>query len=113
LLWAAVAALFASLPSLLVGFTNDDFSHRLTREGHAPGYVGSWLGLYDFTPPNFPAPALMNQGLLPWFTDPGVVLRFLRPLSSASLALDHVLFGRNPLLAHVQSLHARASPIRS
>ena len=103
-LWPAFVALLASAPSLLVGFTNDDLTHRLMLEGRAPGYAGGWFGLYDFTPPDLPAPALMKQGLLPWFTDPGLMLRFLRPLSSATLALDHVLFGQSPLLAHVQSL---------
>ncbi len=103
-LWAACAAVLASLPSLLVGFSSDDLSQRLMLEGRAPGYTGGWLGLYDFTPPNLPPSVRMEEGLLPWFTDPELELRFFRPLSSATLALDHALFGRNALLAHVQSV---------
>ncbi|HVZ32983.1 MAG TPA: hypothetical protein VG963_11185, partial [Polyangiaceae bacterium] len=92
------------MPSLFVGFSNDDLSHRLMLEGKDPGYSGGWLGLYDFTPPDLPTSRVIDLGLFPWFTDPGLRLRFFRPLSSVSLALDHALFGRNAVLAHVQTL---------
>jgi len=104
LLWAVIATLLVSLPGLFVGFTNDDLTHRLVLEGVVPWYSGGAIGLYDFTPPSMPAPAFIEQGLFPWFSDPEFSLRFLRPLSSLSLWLDHVLFGRNALLAHLQSL---------
>ena len=48
--------------------------------------------------------ALIDQGVLPWFTDSELRLRFWRPLSSATLALDHLLFGRSHALAHLHSL---------
>jgi hypothetical protein len=102
--WAVLATALLSLPSLFVPFESDDLSHRLLLEGRVPGYTGGWFGLYDFTPPSLPARALMDQGLLPWFTSPALSLRFPRPISSATLALDHVLFGRDALLAHVHSL---------
>ena len=103
-LWAALLAVLASLPSLFVGFVNDDLNHRLVLEGRVPGRSGTWFGLFDFTSPSLPASALTRQGIFPWFTDPALALRFLRPLSSATLALDHALFGRNALIAHVHSL---------
>jgi hypothetical protein len=103
-LWAIGVTLLASLPGLFVGFASDDLSQRLMLEGRVPGYTGGWLGLYDFTPRSLPAAALIEQGLFPWFTDPTLALRFFRPLSSATLALDHVLFGRHALLAHLHSL---------
>jgi hypothetical protein len=96
--------LLLALPSLFVGFSNDDLSHRLMLEGKDPGYSGGWFGLYDFTPPAFPANRAIDLGLFPWFSDPGLSLRFFRPLSSVSLALDHALFGRNAVLAHLQTL---------
>ena len=99
-----IAALVASLPALGVKFASDDITHRLMLEGKVPGYAGGWLGLYDFTPPEQPASAMVEQGLFPWFTDPSFSLRFLRPLSSFSLGLDDALFGRNPLAAHAHSL---------
>ena len=75
-LWAALLAVLASLPSLVVGFSSDDLSHRLALEGRAPGYAGGWFGLYDFTSPSMPAAALIKQGLFPWFTDPAVSLSY-------------------------------------
>lgn len=100
--WPLVAALLVSLPCLAVGFSHDDLTHRLMLEGQVTGF--EWYGLYDFTPPGAPAADQIRQGSLPWFTNPELSLRFLRPLASASLALDHVLFGRSALPAHVQSL---------
>lgn len=103
-LWAVLVAVLASLPSLFVGFSSDDLSHRLMLEGRVPGYGGGWLGLYDFTPPGAPTSFQIELGPFPWFTHPELVLRFFRPLSSLTLALDHALFGRNALLAHLHSL---------
>lgn len=103
-LWAVVAAVVASLPTLSVDLLSDDLTHRLILEGNGPDPAGSPLALYDFMPPSFPAADLVAQGYLPWFTDAELSLRFFRPLSSATLALDHVLFGRNAALAHAHSL---------
>lgn len=103
-LWALLAATLVSVPGLFAGFSNDDLTHRLVLEGALPWYTGGATGLYDFTPPALRAPELIEQGYFPWFSDPGIHLRFLRPLSSLSHWLDHVLFGRNALLAHLQSL---------
>ncbi|HWO09001.1 MAG TPA: hypothetical protein VNN80_05960 [Polyangiaceae bacterium] len=96
-------ALLASVPSWFSGFANDDLSQRLLLEGALPGYTVGWLGLYDFTPPSMPTAELVARGVLPWFSHPDLELRFLRPLASLTLALDHALFGRNALLAHLHS----------
>src|SRR5688572_20549122 len=96
-LWAGCVAALASLPGLWVGFSSDDLSQRLMLEGRAPGYTAGWFGLYDFTPPNLPPSVRIEEGLLPWFTHPELKLRFFRPLSSATLGIDHALFGRNAL----------------
>jgi hypothetical protein len=101
--WAVLAAGLISVPSLFGGFTGDDLMQRLALEGRLPEYpLGPWA-LYDFTPPGLSAELLVDRGIFPWFTSHELSLRFLRPVSSASLALDHLLFGRNALLAHVQS----------
>jgi hypothetical protein len=92
-----------SIPSLFGGFSGDDLIQRLTLEGRIPDYRLGIFELYDFTPPNMPARDLIDLGMFPWFTGPELSLRFFRPLSSASLALDHVLFGRSPVLSHLQS----------
>jgi len=102
--WAALGVgALASIPSWFAGFSSDDLSHRLLLEGALPGYAVGWLGLYDFTSPSLPTGALIERGLLPWFTQPELSLRFLRPISSFSLALDDALFGRNALAAHLHS----------
>jgi hypothetical protein len=101
--WAALAAASISIPSLFAGFSSDDLVHRLVLEEQLPSYRLGALELYDFTPPRLPSATLIDQGMFPWFASPELSLRFLRPVSSASLALDHVLFGRAPLLAHLQS----------
>jgi dolichyl-phosphate-mannose-protein mannosyltransferase len=100
--WPTTVTLLVSLPCLFVGFSHDDLTHRLMLEGKVPGF--RWYGLYDFTPPGMPASAMIEQGSLPWFTNPEISLRFLRPVASATQALDHVLFGRRALPAHLQSL---------
>jgi hypothetical protein len=103
-LLALGVAVLASIPSWFIGFASDDLSHRLLLEGAVPGHRVGWLGLYDFTPPSLPAPALVERGLLPWFTSPELRLRFFRPVASFSLALDDALFGRNALCAHLHSV---------
>src|SRR5688572_16562650 len=93
LFWAVLAASLISIPSLFSGFSGDDLVQRLVLEGRVVGYAMGPLGLYDFTPPSFPAQKLIDAGMFPWFASPELSLRFLRPVSSASLWLDHLLFG--------------------
>jgi hypothetical protein len=93
-----------TLPSLFVGFTHDDLLQRLLLEQRIPEFKAGASALYDFTPAPYRADAQRDLGVMPWFVDSELKLRFLRPLASLSLALDHVLFGRRALPAHVQSL---------
>ena len=93
-----------SLPALFVGFTHDDLLQRLLLEQRIPEIQVGASALYDFTPPSYGANAQRATGVMPWFVDPELKLRFFRPLSSLSLALDHVVFGRRALPAHLQSL---------
>jgi hypothetical protein len=48
--------------------------------------------------------ALLEHGLLPWWSHPQITIRFFRPLSSALLWSDHRLFGSHALPMHVHSL---------
>jgi 4-amino-4-deoxy-L-arabinose transferase-like glycosyltransferase len=71
----------------------------------APGVHWSPFELYDFVGgPTRPASLMIDRGLLPWFTDDGLTLRFFRPLSSAMLAMDARLFGERTWLARLHSL---------
>jgi hypothetical protein len=91
------------IPALTVGFVFDDLVHRLALEGKLGALSLEWWSLYDFTGGR-PASELIEIGVFPWFTSPDLSLRLFRPGSSATLALDHVLFGRHALPAHVHSV---------
>ncbi len=102
---ALVLGMLVSLPALGVGLVHDDLLHRAALEGHVPGFILPAAGLYDFTRPDPRAVRRMTAyGYLPWFTDPRLVVRFFRPLSSLLLAADVALFGDAALPAHVHSL---------
>jgi hypothetical protein len=103
-LWVLVAASLLSLPVLTLGLVNDDFIHRLALSAASEKYNRDALTLYDFLKGGEENAILMDAGLLPWFTDPGLTARFFRPLSSLLLALDVSLFGQNALPAHLHSL---------
>jgi hypothetical protein len=97
--------LVASLPGLAVGFLHDDLLQRLSLEGAIPDYQPGPFRLFDFTWGGESQVAhMIAEGRLPWFSDPGLALRFFRPFSSLSLALDSWLFGRSALAAHLHSL---------
>jgi hypothetical protein len=91
------------LPSLRAGFFADDYLQIAELEGWSAIPVGP-LDLYSFVPRDRArVAALLDRGA-PYFAAPELELRFLRPLSSALLALDHALFGRRPLGYHVHTL---------
>jgi hypothetical protein len=81
----------------------DDYNQLAMTEGRYPSHPGP-LDLYDFiTDAN--RGALIERGILPWWSHPNIELRFLRPLSSALLWADHRLFrGGSPIFEHLHSL---------
>jgi hypothetical protein len=101
--WALWVGAAVSCTAFVVGFANDDLLHRLWLEGAIPDYELPARSLYEFTG-KYSSHALVVREHAPWFTDPEWSIRFFRPLSSWSLALDHWLFGRSAAAAHAQSL---------
>ncbi len=102
--WSAVCVgVLFCVTAFTVGFANDDFVHRLWLEGAFADYTPPPHALYEFTGSRT-RDWLVAHEYVPWFTDPNWSLRFFRPLSSYSLALDHWLFGRSALAAHMHSL---------
>jgi hypothetical protein len=101
--WALGIAALASVPALRVGFVGDDLVQRLSLEQPARGVPTGVWSLYGFVPAGS-APAQIESGALPWFSDPALTLNFFRPLTSGTLALDQTLFGRNAFLAHAHSV---------
>ncbi len=98
----ALAALIM-VPTLFAGFFLDDYIHLLTLRGE--GTVAQPYDIFEFAPGDadvlFP---MMNSGPYPWYTLPDLKLHFFRPLSSATMVLDHALFGEGAFFYHVHSL---------
>jgi hypothetical protein len=92
-------------PAITADFTADDHLHRVV-ELDDPGIAGLHpraLDLFVFANGK-PADTLQlrDAGLFPWWVDPQLKLSFMRPLSSATHALDHALWPDNAAaqLAH-------------
>jgi hypothetical protein len=100
---AALAVLLVS-PALRTGLVVDDYVIRAveTARTPGPGVIGPF-DAFRFTDPS-DVPRLMEAGVLPWWTSPGLRLAFLRPLSSASHWLDFQLFPGFPVAMHLVSL---------
>jgi hypothetical protein len=101
-----VAALCLRLPSLAQGFWLDDYGYVLALEEPLAGTgepTPPWK-LYDFGGVPQVGTPLHELGSYAWWTDADWRARFLRPLTSLSLALDHAVFERNALGYHVTSL---------
>ncbi|MDA1264048.1 MAG: hypothetical protein O2816_03090 [Planctomycetota bacterium] len=89
------------LPSVTAGFWVDDYLLQLRLSGELPG--SPW-GLYDFgTLANW-TDIELQVGTWPWWTSPDWTARFLRPVSSGLLAVQHALFGGWALGYHLCSL---------
>jgi hypothetical protein len=109
--WAALVAALASVPTLWVGFVGDDLLQRLMLEHRLPGFGDGFWRSYEFTPQSLPTSEQVTRGLLPWFTDPELRIRFFRPLTSASLAMDAWCFGRNAALARRRAAGSGGLPL--
>jgi hypothetical protein len=108
-LLVGMLALLLCLPSLSSRLVLDDYLLGLfARDGSG---IAAFAGRkpWDFFTFTTGKPqinrALMDEGvLLPWWTDPGHLNAFFRPLSSLSHWLDFRYFSGSPLLMHVHSL---------
>jgi hypothetical protein len=92
---AVCFGLVLALPALTVDFTADDHLHRLmARDDPAvPGLESRPFDLFVFANGDPAAAArLRDAGVYPWWTDLHVRMAFLRPLTSATHALDHALW---------------------
>jgi hypothetical protein len=102
---AGLAALLAS-SSLWLGLTADDHFHTIAVREH-PGIAGVARAPWDlFSFAKNPAVnrELMEGGTFPWWTDPELVLQFLRPLSSLTLWFDRVFWPESAPLMHLHSM---------
>jgi hypothetical protein len=97
---AAVAVLI-HVPGLRTPLLLDDYTQRAMAEGRYPSPPGPFQ-LYDFIDDANRA-TLLDRGILPWWSHPKMVMRFLRPLSSALLWVDYRVAGGHPLWGHIHS----------
>ncbi len=88
-------------PALFTPLFLDDYLQGAMVEGTFPG-KRSAFDLYAFVDDGDRA-ALTQRGLLPWWTDPRLTIRFFRPLSSALLWLDHRVLAHAALPMHLHS----------
>lgn len=99
-----LGALLLHAPSLWMGFFFDDHVHQLVLDGtvHVE-HMRPW-NLFDF---GYASDWQDVDGLLgnfPWWTSPDFSIRFLRPLTSLSLRIDHTLYGGDAVGYHVTNL---------
>lgn len=80
----------------------DDHIHAAMVEGTFAGKRGPF-DLYDFIDDGDRA-VLFERGLIPWWADPRLTIRFFRPLSSAILWAEHAAFSHAALPMHLHSL---------
>lgn len=102
LLVVLVLGLLIFLPAVRAPLFLDDYLQGAMVEGTYPEQRNPF-DLYDFVD-DTSRPALLERGLLPWWSHPKLTLRFFRPLSSALLYLDHRIFNHRSLPMHVHSL---------
>ena len=100
----ALLCMILSLPSLGVGRVIDDIAHKHMLE--ADNFISrAPYDLYSFMPDSetFRKDAI-DEGILPWFSDPDIHVEFFRPISSLTLYLDHLLWPEITALAHLHSM---------
>ena len=93
--------LFVFYPAVRAPLFLDDYLHAAMVEGTFPGTRGPF-DLYDFVDDGDRA-LLFDRGLVPWWADPRLTIRFFRPLSSALLWAQHAAFSHAALPMHLHS----------
>ena len=90
-----VVGMALAAPALTADFTADDHLHRLLVKDDpgVPGLASRPFDLFVFANGDAATTrAIIDAGMFPWWTDPNLRLAFLRPVSSATHALDHALW---------------------
>ena len=100
-LGALAGGAVANRAALRAPLEMDDVAQRAMIEGTLTPGRGPF-NLYDFVADDNRA-ALLDRGVIPWWSDPHLVTRFLRPMPSVLVWLDHRLFGYGALGPHILS----------
>lgn len=107
ILVAAGLAIILTLPSLRVGWVLDDYFHQLmlSRPDLLDGQdraAGDSFRFMDGDPQR--TQRLMDLGVVPWWTWPGIRAAFWRPVTAATHWLDYRLWPDSPARMHAQSI---------
>lgn len=90
-----LAIIVLRLPALTWGFGFDDYAHQIIlAEEFEHDTLTPW-SLFDFGGTPQEGEPGYEEGAFPFWADTDMSARFLRPVTSASLMLDHKLFGRD------------------
>jgi len=97
--WAWALALLGLLalrvPTLSWGFGFDDYAHQVVLSGEYEHDTLGPFSLFDFGGTPQAGEAGFEEGAFPFWADADMRARFFRPLTSASIALDHEVHRRN------------------
>lgn len=103
-----LAALALSLvfcaPTLSAGLIADDYIHQLILRGARalPAYQQHWTALFAFATDQNRA-ALIDEGVLPWWSDPQLRFAFFRPVAALTHVVDMTLWPDTPWMMHLHS----------
>jgi hypothetical protein len=104
---AAALAVVLALPSLGVGWMIDDYWHRtvLLERSRLCELLGSPSEMFRFFrgDPNRTG-RIIDLGLFPWWTDPGLKAELLQALTVLTHRLDYALWPDSPVLMHAHNL---------
>lgn len=89
-----------ALPSLWIGWVDDDYFHRTMVDGRFAPEVDD-LSLYCYEQG---AEGVHADRFVMWWSHPSLRTCFLRPIASLSLAFDHRVLRDRPALGHLESL---------
>jgi hypothetical protein len=104
---AAVLAILLALPALGAGWILDDYHHRTILLGRSRfrdllGPPSAMFRFFRGDPGR--TGRLVDIGLFPWWTDPGLKAEFLQALTVLTHRLDYALWPDSPVLMHAHSL---------
>ena len=104
---AAVLSVCLALPALGVGWILDDYFHRTILLGKSQlrellGPPSEMFRFFHGDPGR--TGQLIDLGLFPWWTDPGLKAEFLQSLTILTHRLDYALWPDSPALMHAHSL---------
>ncbi len=103
---AVLAGALLTLPSLRVGWMQDDLFHRLliTRPEAIANHRSSW-DLFRFMDGDTTrTQRMMDEGVVPWWTWPQIRAAFWRPLTVATHQLDNLCWPNSAPMMHLHSV---------